>query len=209
MKLAVFGATGGTGRCLIEQALVQGHEVTAFARNPSAMTLQHEKLSIVQGDVLDPARVEAAAGGKDAVLCALGTPNRSGTTVLSTGTKNILAAMEKLGVRRLVCETTLGLGDSKAEAGFFYLHVLVPLAFKHVFADKQRQEQLIEQSGLDWVIVRPSRLTDGPRTAVYRTGLHLKLSPLGAKISRADVADFMLKQVTNTTWLRKAVGISY
>jgi len=208
MKIAIFGATGGTGRCLVEQALAQGHEVAAFARNPAAVTTQHERLSIVQGDVVDSMRVAAAVSGKDAVLCAIGTSNQPGTTILSEGTGNIIAAMERSGVRRLVCETTLGIGDSRKQAGFFFLHVLVPLAFRHVFADKLRQEQLIQRSGLDWVIVRPTRLTHGPKTGVYRAGLYLKLTPW-ASVSRADVADFMLKQLSDGTYLRKAPGISY
>src|SRR5207302_983422 len=106
MRLAIFGATGGTGRCLVDQALGQGHKVAAFVRNPSALTNRHEKLSIVQGDVLDPAKVAVGVSDAEAVLCALGAQNGPGTTLLSDATRNIIAAMKRYGVRRLICQTT-------------------------------------------------------------------------------------------------------
>jgi uncharacterized protein YbjT (DUF2867 family) len=208
VKLAIFGASGRTGRLLIEQALEQDHQVTAFARHPPAAP-RHERLAWVAGDILDRGAVGAACEGKQAVLCAIGTANVPGTRVLSDGTANIVAGMRTAGVRRLVLETTLGVGDSREQAGFFYIHVLVPLAFRHVFVDKHRQEDVVRESGLDWVIVRATRLTNGARTGRYRTGPHLSLSPLTAHVSRADVADFMLKQTTDTAWVGRAVGISY
>jgi putative NADH-flavin reductase len=208
MKLAIFGATGRTGSLLLEQALGQNHQVTAFARKPPAAS-QRERLTWVAGDILDRGAVAAAAAGQEAVLCTIGTPNVPGTRVLSDGTANIVAGMRASSVRRLVVETTLGVGDSRAQAGFFYIHVLVPLAFRHVFVDKHRQEEVVRQSGLDWVIVRATRLTNGAPTGTYRSGPHLALSPLTAHISRFDVADFMLKQVTDRTWVGRAVGISY
>lgn len=207
MRLAVFGATGRTGRLIVEQALAAGHQVTAFARRPPGATPAHG-LSWKAGDVLDRGAVAAAVEGQDAVLCALAAANVPGTRVLSDGTANIVAGMRAAGVRRLVVETTLGVGDSRKQAGFFYVHVLVPLAFRHVFVDKLRQEEVVRDSGLDGVIVRPTRLTNGPATGAYRTGTRLDLSPLTAHVSRADVADFMLKQTTDTAWLGRAVGIS-
>jgi putative NADH-flavin reductase len=208
VKLAVFGAAGRTGLQLVEQALSQGHDVTAVARRPPAAP-QHERLSWRAGDVLDAQAVKAATVGQDAVLCAIGTANVPDTRVLSDGTANIVAGMREAGVRRLVLETTLGVGDSRAQAGFFYIHVLVPLAFRHAFVDKHRQEDVVRKSGLDWVIVRATRLSNGPRTGRYRVGTQLSLSPFTAHVSRADVADFMLKQVSDPSWLGQAVGISY
>ena len=113
MKVLVIGATGGTGRALVEQGLARGHDVTAFVRNPAGLPVQHQRLVVARGDVLDPASVEAAVRGQDAVLCALGHkrwfyPNR----ILSDGTRNLIGAMESQGVRRLVCETALGIGDT-------------------------------------------------------------------------------------------------
>lgn len=207
MRLAIFGATGGTGRCLVAQALEQGHEVVAFARNPASVGVAHERLRVLRGDALDPAQVAEAVAGREAVLCALGAPNEPGTAVLSGATRNILAAMEEAGVGRLVCETTAGLGDSRERVGFVFRRIIVPLTLKHVFADKEVQEDLIRRSKVDWVIVRPTRLTDGPQTGRYRVGTDLKLSA-SAAVSRADVADFMLRNVTGGEYVGKAPTIS-
>lgn len=214
-KVLIFGATGATGQCLTEQALLLGHEVTAFARNPSviqegldkALSFRPDQLSVVRGDVLDPASVEAAMVGQDAVLCALGTRSLSATTVLSTGTKNIIAAMEKSGTRRIICESSLGVGDSRNQSGFVFGKIIVPLIFKGLFEDKERQERELRQSNLDWVIVRPARLTNGPQKGGYH--VVTDKSKVGLKISRADVAAFMLEQLTNEQYLKKTVAIAY
>lgn len=214
-KVLIFGATGATGQCLTEQALLLGHEVTAFARNPSviqegldkALSFRPDQLSVVRGDVLDPASVEAAMVGQDAVLCALGTRSLSATTVLSTGTKNIIAAMEKSGTRRIICESSLGVGDSRNQSGFVFGKIIVPLIFKGLFEDKERQERELRQSNLDWVIVRPARLTNGPQKGGYH--VVTDKSKVGIKISRADVAAFMLEQLTNEQYLKKTVAIAY
>lgn len=216
MKVLIFGATGATGRCLMDQALVLGYKVTAFARNPSAMPQGglhkapaegHDGLSVVRGDVLEPASVEAAMVGQDAVLCALGVKSLSGTTVLSTGTKNIIAAMEKSGTRRIVCESSLGVGDSRNQTGFVFGKIIVPLIFKGLFEDKERQERALRQSNLEWVIVRPARLTNDPPKGEYR--VVTDNAKVGIQISRADVADFMLEQLTHERYLKKTVAIAY
>ena len=206
MKVLIFGATGATGQCLMKQALELGHEVTAFARNPSAIaSSDHDRLSVVRGDVLEPDSVNTAMVGQDAVLCALGVKSFSATTVLSTGTKNIVAAMEKSGTRRIVCESSLGVGDSKNQTGFIFGKIIVPLVFKNLFEDKDRQESELRQSNLNWVIVRPARLTDDPQKGEYR--VVTDNSKVGIKISRADVAAFMLEQLTNDQYLKKTVAI--
>jgi len=250
VKLLVFGATGGTGRALVEQALEQGHLVTAFARDPAKVRVTHQNLTIARGNMLDVASVEAAVQGHDAVLSALGTRlpilaivvfvfafqalarllaltgplglavRIAGpllalliltrrTTALSQGTGNIVRAMEKAGVRRLICESSLGVADSKGRLGILYNLVLVPLLLRGMFADKAAQEQLIQASTLDWVIIRPSSLTNGPRKGVYRAGLDIGHWFRPTRISRADAADFMLKQLTDDTWLRKMPGVAY
>ena len=208
MKVLIFGATGATGQCLMKQALVFGHEVTAFARNPSAIASPgDERLSVVRGDVLEPDSINAAMVGQEAVLCALGVKSFSATTVLSTGTKNIVAAMEKSGTRRIVCESSLGVGDSKNQTGFIFGKIIVPLVFKNLFEDKDRQEGELRQSNLDWVIVRPARLTNDPQKGGYR--VVTDNGKVGIKISRADVAAFMLEQLTNDQYLKKTVAIGY
>lgn len=207
MNVLIFGATGATGRCLVEQALVFGHNVTAFARNPSAIAEGHDRLSVVRGDVLEPASIEAAMVGQDAVLCALGVKSRSATTVLSTGMKNIIAIMEKSGTRRIVCESSLGVGDSKDQTDFVFGKIIIPLILKGVFEDKERQERELRQSNLDWVIVRPARLTNGSQKGGYR--VVTDKAKVGIQISRADVAAFMLEQLTNEQYLKKTVAIAY
>jgi putative NADH-flavin reductase len=209
MKLLVFGATGGTGRAIVDQGLDQGHVVTAFVRNPAALTTQHERLKLAQGDVLDYPSVEAAVQGQEAVLSALGVRVLKKNTVLSDGTKNIIRAMEQHGVRRFVCESSLGVGDSKGQLGWLFNSVIIPLFLRNVFRDKEVQEQSITQSGLDWIIVRPAALTNGPRTGVYRSGFGPTDRTIKARIARADVADFMVKQLTDNTYLRQTPGLSY
>lgn len=209
MKLLIFGATGGTGRELVAQALEQGHVVAAFARNPAALSLNHPHLRVVKGDVLDHDSVESAIKGQDAVLSALGTRVLTKSTILSEGTKNIITAMEKLGVRRFICESSLGVGDSRGQLGFLYGYILIPLFLRNIFADKEIQERYIRQSKLDWVIVRPAVLTNGPRTEGYRSGFGVADKSIKGKISRADVADFMLKQLTDKRFVHKTPGLSY
>ena len=208
MNLVIFGATGGTGRLLVEQALEQGHNVTAFARNPAAVTAQHPNLKVVQGDALDYASVEPVVKGKEAVLSALGVRKLGRTTVLSEGTRNILMAMEQHGVKRLIVESSLGVGDSKGQFPW-YLGIMVRVFLRNIYADKEVQERFIRASGVDWTIVRPAGLTNGPRTGVYRQWVGVPDSPIKGWISRADVAEFMLRQLNDDTHLRQAVGLSY
>jgi len=131
------------------------------------------------------------------------------TNVLSEGTQNIIKAMEKLGVCRFICESSLGVGDSKGQLGFFYDFVLIPLLLRGVFADKAVQEEIIRGSKLEWVIVRPGALTNGPRTGKYHSWTGREDKSIQRKISRADTADFMLKQVSEDTNVGKCPGLSY
>lgn len=207
MKIAIFGSTGGSGKELVKQGLELGHQVTAFARTPSKLDeFNHQNLKIVQGDVFNFDEVEKAIIGQDAVLSALGNPTLKKDNTTSEGTRNIIKAMQKHGVKRFICETSLGVGDSRNQAGFFFSKVIIPTLLKHAIADKEIQEQIIRESGLDWVIVRPGGLTDGPRTGKYRAGLDPSIS---GRISRADVAEFMLKQLDSDEFLNKTPAICY
>ena len=206
MKLLIFGATGGTGQQLVTQALAESHTVTAFVRHPEAVTTQHANLSIVQGDIVDAVAVADAVAGHDAILSALGT--RTGPAVLPEGTRNILAAMERAGIRRSLWVSSFGVGDSMAQMGWLARTVIVPLFLKAALAEKEVQEKIIRESAGDWIIARPGGLTDGPLTGVYRV-----IGP-GDKVGRpaissADVADFMLKNLTDTRYVRRAVGLTY
>lgn len=204
MKLVIFGATGASGRELVRQALEQGHEVTAFARNPAAIKTEHPKLKVVQGDALDAARVSEAVAGQDAVLFAIGTNRRTTLTVCADTTRNIINAMKEHNVRRFIVLSAYGASETKDTA--LYSKVLRALIRKRV-EDKDRQEELIRASDLDWVLVRPPLLTNGARRGRYRTGFDLPIK-LFSSVSRADVADFMLKQLTDDTYLRQAPAIT-
>jgi len=212
MKLIVFGATGATGKRIVEQALEQGHLVTAFVRDPSKPGLMHSNLTIAKGDIMDLASVMPAIQGQEAVLCAIGAPANKTGNIRSEGTKNIIQAMKATGVKRLICQTSMGYGDSKKfldQTPFIFKHIIVPFILKKAFADHALQEEYIKQSQLDWIIARPANLTDEAYTGVYKQGFPLTEKKLKMKISRADVADFMLKQLTTNTYLRKTPGLSY
>ncbi len=207
MKLVIFGSTGSIGRHLVVQALEQEHTVSAFARNPAKLGIEHAELTAVQGDVLDSASVEKAVDGQAAVLCALGAGAKGATR--SEGTRNIVRAMEKAGVRRLVCLSTLGVGTSRANLGFFWKHIMFGLLLRRAYADHVSQEDYVRESDLDWIIVRPGGFIDGNRTGVYRHGFPGTDRTIKGRISRADVADFMLRQLTDRTYLRETPGLSY
>ena len=209
MKLVIFGSTAGTGRELVEQALEQGHDVSAFARTPEKLgDLEYPNLRVIQGDVLDSAAVAAAVAGQEAVLCTIGA-GAGRTTLREDATRNILQAMDAAGVQRLICQSSLGVGDSRANLGAFTKYVIVGLFLRHAFADHERQEAVIKQSSLKWTIVRPPHLLDTPRTGVYRHGFPPPDRDIAGQISRADVADFMLKQLTDDSYLQSTPGVSY
>lgn len=184
--------------------------MTAFARTPSKLDMKHERLTIVRGDVMDPASVETAVRGQDAVLSALGHKRFFyPTRILSEGTRNVIRAMEKESVRRFVCETSLGIGDTWGRMGLYYTLFVGNFILPLYFFDKVRQERAIRQSSLDWVIVRPGALTNGRKRGVYRHGPRVGSWLWTVRISRADVADFMLNQVTSDAYLRQSPGVSW
>ena len=206
MRLLVFGATGGTGRQCVDQALAQGHQVTAFVRQPAALAVQHPDLTIIQGDIADQDVVQRAIPGHDVVLSALGT--RGGPSALVEGTRNILAAMQTHGVRRSLWVSSLGAGDSLQQMGWLSQTLIVKGLLRKAIEEKNAQEQIIVASRGDWIIARPGGLTDGPLTGTYRvTGPGDKVGR--PSISRADVADFMLKNLSDDRYVRKAVGLTY
>ncbi len=207
MKVAIFGATGTIGRQLVAQALENGHIVTAFVRTPAKLEITHNNLKFVQGDVLDPMAVEKAVQGQDAVMCVLGAGLKG--TVRSEGTRNIIQAMEKSGVQRLICQSTLGVGDSWHNLNFYWKYIMFKGLLRQAFADHERQEAYVRQSQLDWTIVRPGAFTDGDLTGHYRHGFSGNDKTTQLKISRADVADYMLKQLTDLAYLHKTPGLSY
>jgi putative NADH-flavin reductase len=209
MKLTIFGATGKVGHHLTTQALEQGHTVTAFARNPDAISLSHENLHIIQGNVMNADAVKQAVTGQDAIICALGMPLMNKAGLRAKGTKNIVHAMSDAGIKRLVCLSVFGANDSRDLLTFKYKALIVPLILRRVIADHEIQENSVTNSTLDWTLVRPGNFTKGGYTGTYRHGFTTADKPSQIKISQPDLADFMLKQLTSDTYLRKAPCISY
>lgn len=209
MKVLIIGATDQTGKQLVQQALAQGHEVTALLRNPDKFEMQHDRLRKLKGDVLELKSLEAAMQEQQVVISSLGTKKigLKPVTLFSEGTKNLLQAMEHHGVKRLICITGIGAGDSKGHGGFLYDKLILPLVLQRIYDDKDRQEAQIRQSNLDWVIVRPGLLTNEPAKGDYRVLTDLTGVTAG-KISRADVAAFVLQQLTGDRYLRQTPLLS-
>ena len=203
MNILIVGATRGIGRQLLEQALASGHSVTALVRDPQRLATQHERLRIVKGDILDADSVSRAMGGQNAVCCSIGVKVPwIIITVFSEGTKNLLWAMQQNGVKRLICVTGIGAGNSRGHGGFFYDCIFYPLIAWPIYADKNRQESLIRASDLEWTIVRPGFLTNGPMTKSYRALTNLTGVTAG-RISRADVAHFMLMELQSNQYMKQ------
>ena len=210
MKLLIIGGTGSTGKELVKQALEQGHLLTVLVRNPDRVKIHHPNLRVVKGNVLDFDKVQEVIAGQDAVLSALGHKKFFiKTTVLSRGTRNIIEAMQKYNVNRLICITSLGVNDSRFRLGLYYTLFVIPFIVFFYFLDKSKQEKLIRDSGLSWTIIRPGQLTNRRKRGVYKHGPNVGSYILTKTISRADVADFMLRQLNDVTYLRKAAGVTY
>lgn len=209
MRIVIFGATGRTGHHLVAQALSAGHEVRVFVRDASRLPVRHERLHIVEGDALDTSSVEQVVSSTDAILSTLGHTKTSTNDVQTVGVENIVGAMKKNNVSRLISLTGAGVRDEKDQPKLIdrVFGLLLKLLQPAVLEDAERHAEIIKASGLDWVIVRAPRLTDGPWSGKYRVGYVGKNS--GTKISRADVAGFMLGQLTADEYLHQQPMISY
>lgn len=199
----MLGATGATGKLVVEKALAAGHEVTALSRRRGAIA-ERDQLRVVEGDASDAAAVAETVKGADAVISLLG-PGKGDPKNAGALTKVLCDAMSEQGVRRLVAISLMGVGDSKDKAGFFG-KVIMPLVMKPVVADRTAQEDAIRASGLDYTIVRPTRLTDAAATGSYKAGPDVTAG-MSSKVSRADVADFLLKQADDRSLVGQAVSI--
>jgi uncharacterized protein YbjT (DUF2867 family) len=208
-KILVLGATGGTGRLIVKKALARGFEVRALVRSP-AKASGLEGAEVFIGDARDEAVLRKALQGMDAVVSSLGTPVSPfrEVTVLSSATSALVKAMKAAGVSRLACITGIGAGDSAGHGGFVFDRLILPVLLRKVYADKNRQEAIVRDSGLDWVLVRPSVLNDKPaknevRALTDLSGFH------GGTIARANVANFVLDQVRTDTWLGRSPLITW
>ena len=191
------------------QALQRGHDVTAFVRTPGRLRSVDSRLRVMQGDIQRVESIHAAIPGHDAVLSALGTRSLGPTTLLSDAAQEILATMQVHGVSRIIWESSLGIGETRGQLGPLYNWLLIPLLLRYVFADKERQEAIIKAIPLEWTIVQPAALTSGPHTETYRVGAGAACGGLWARVSRADVAHFMLKELENPRYVRQIVPLCY
>jgi len=202
--MLVVGATGALGRSVVDSALANGHEVTALARNPESAGLP-AGVQVIKGDVLDAASIEPAVQGCNAVICALGTPSpRKPTTLLEWGTANLIAAMTGTGVTRLVCVTLLGVGRSRPNTALLYRHVILRVLAPMV-PDKENQEQVVRNSGLAWVLVRPPTiigLGSGP-ARVIREGERGRIG----LVSRTSLADLLVHAAGTDEYTHLAIAV--
>lgn len=205
-RVLIIGATGRTGLRLVEEALAKDLGVTVLARKPEALGALQARVTVVQGNVLDPAAVSRAVSDTEAVLCALGPQRDSPPTLCSQGTRHLLSAMQTHGVRRLVCITGAMIGHPDTRLGWLYR--VMRSAFHDTLQDRQVQEQLILRSGLDWTVVRPPRLSNGAPRGIWRAGEDIRIGGL-AHISRADLARFMVQQLEDPSFIRRAVAVAY
>jgi putative NADH-flavin reductase len=194
---------------VLAQAPEAGLAVRALARNPARLQGELGAFQeVVQGDVTDPGSLASAMDGVDAVVSVLGTALSLGPVSLpSEGTRNLIQAMQAGGVSRLLCVTGMGAGDSRGHGGFLYDRLFLPLLLGRIYADKDRQEQVVRASGLDWVLVRPARLVEGPVTAAYRELTELQGQRL-MTITRRDVAHFLLGEIQRHRYSRETVNLS-
>jgi putative NADH-flavin reductase len=207
MKLLILGATGGTGQQLVSQALEAGHEVTVFARDGAKARRDHDRLRVIQGDLFDRAALAAAMRGHDVVISALGRGYTfRSAQLMERCVPGILAAMAAAGLRRLVFTSSLGVGDSRRDAPLM-AKIFFSTLLRDIYADKLIGDSMIRNSGLEWTIVQPSRMTDGPLTRTYRTGERLALAGQ-AQISRADVAHYLLAAAGDPATVRKTILVS-
>ncbi|HEX6942759.1 MAG TPA: SDR family oxidoreductase [Gemmatimonadaceae bacterium] len=208
-RILVFGATGPTGEQVVTQALSQGHDVTAFVRSPGTLPITHERLRLVVGDTTrDKSKIAEAVRGQDVVVSALGRRNTLRSDhLIARSMKAIVPAMDHAGVRRLILVSAFGVGESRRAAPLIP-RIMYCVLLRDIFADKSAAEDDLRRSDLDWTIVYPVLLTHGPLTGRYRAGEHLELNGI-PKISRADVAHFILSEVRNRAFIRKVPVVSY
>ena len=205
MKVLVIGGTRGIGREVVAAAHAAGHEITLLARHAERISLPVTGVRVVAGDAGDADDVERAVAGQDAVVWTAGVgPTRRPVHLFSRSTQFLLAAMARHRVRRLVCVTGIGAGDSRGHGGFFYDRILQPLFMKTVYEDKDRQEAMLRGSDVDWTIVRPGTLTNGPATGLARALTDLSGVTAG-KVSRADVAAFIVENLETGEFRKTAV----
>jgi putative NADH-flavin reductase len=207
-NVLVLGATGRTGQHLVAQALQLGYQVTAFVRDSSRLAITSDRLRVLTGDVREGDALTNAVRGQDVVISALGVGDSfKPNGLIGQSAPRIVQAMESAGVRRLIFTSGFGVGETYRDAPL-PLKFFSRLLLKDIYRDKAAGEVAIRASGLDWTIVYPTGMVNKPARGNYRAGERLSLRGF-ATISRADVADFLLKQIEDTTYVRKSAAISW
>jgi uncharacterized protein YbjT (DUF2867 family) len=210
MNILVVGASKGTGAACVTSALARGHRVTAFARTPEKLDLVHEHLTKVAGSFFDPESIERAVAGQEAVIVTASSSSLSDfkktPDYFSRGTKCCIDAMKKHGVRRLVILSALGVGESREAMGILLRVLMVDGILKPAYRDHDVQERLTRESGLDWTIARPTRLTNGPARGKYARSERAN-AKVPSSISRGDVADFMVDACTSRDTIGKVIQL--
>jgi uncharacterized protein YbjT (DUF2867 family) len=214
---AIFGATGGTGAALVTQALRAGHAVRALVRSrarleagldePSRSAVERGQLSILEGDVTDPAAVDATVSGADVVLCSLGAPGRDRSGIRARGTQVIIDAMNRLGVERIIAVSVYGAAETRQQLPWYYRHLFFPLFIGPAVADHEEQERRLAASGLHWTAVRPPNLVSsrGPAGVLHAVG---NAEGMAMKISRAELAEFILGEADADAYVRRAPWVA-
>jgi putative NADH-flavin reductase len=207
MRVAIFGGTGGVGRWLLSIARENGDHVKMLVRDRRKLPADLGAIGVIEGDVMDPVAVDTTVAGCDVVFSAIGPSGIGATTLYSAGVRNMIAAMRRTKATRLLVVSSAGVEDDP-NMNFFSRRIFLPLVLRNVLADMREMEREIEASGLVWTVVRPGRLTDGPRTGLYRANDRF-IPEKGRDISRADVADFMQRVVVDERTLRKYAALAY
>jgi putative NADH-flavin reductase len=208
MRVLVLGATGGVGRLVVQEAMQRRHEITALVRSPQKLGELATRVRVVQGDALDSNAVGAAVAGQGAVTYVLGAGNVRHTTLFSDSTRVLLAEMQRHSVRRLLCVTGVGAGETKGHGGFLYDRILYPLFTKGIYADKDKQEDLVRQSQTDWTLVRPAPFRSQTPPGSLRVVIHVDDVTL-RRISRLEVAKFLVDELEQNRYVRQAVFIGH
>lgn len=205
MKILVLGANGAVGQLAIDELLKANHEVKALVRNASTLSKKHPRLRVEQGDPTNAANLERLLAGQDAVLSTLGVRKNKRTTLRFNVATSLLTGMKKHGVRKLVWLDGAGVGSSEEfmqRSSFLFGRIVMPLFLNHMYADAALADELIERSGCDWVIVRPMAFTNGPKTGRISVITDMSRTvKLGLRISRADVAAFLVEQLVGDDYV--------
>lgn len=209
-NIVVLGANGGIGRQVVEMALKQGHHVTAILRNPANLIFTHPNLTVVKGDIMKPETIESCLQNKDAVISAIGKSSLKKTTLYSQGNKNLLHVLTNAGTTRVFFISASGLEVNPAHSYFMRLAAKFGLQklLKNMYADLERMEKIIKESCQNWTIMRPPRLTNAPFTGIYRSAVNGFLKA-GFSISRADLAHYMISNITNEAIYKKTIEVAY